>query len=132
MIDTVNRYKFRSASPKFIIQLADASKLQNILANWNLTLFRGCKICTTIHPEPDSHSAMVRGIPFDISEEQFAEDISPKYNISYYVYRLKTRDNTILRTVKIEFGLFDHLLGSAEIRNISNMCQHHSTCRAAL
>lgn len=108
MIDIVNRYKFSTAHPKFLIQLADEAKIDNILENWDPSLFGGCQIRKTIAPKQDSHTAMIRGVPLDISEEQISEDVRTKYNITS-VHRLRAHDNSVLRTVKIEFSSLNHL-----------------------
>ena len=98
MIDIVNRYKFHSATPKFIVQFADASVIPSIIDRWDSTLFGNSSVRRTI--KPCNNIGMIRGVPLDLSEDAIYNDIKDAYpNAS--LYRLKSNDNKPLRTVKI-------------------------------
>lgn len=102
MIDLVNRYKFNSSNPKFILQLADESAIPAIIENWDPSLFGGSKIRRTIPPKQHVHLGMLKGVPLNMADDHILSDIKINHDISS-VYRLRAIDGAHLRTVKVEF-----------------------------
>ena len=101
MFDMINRYKFNSSNPKYIIQLSNPDKLEHIVANWKPHLLGGSSIRRTLKPNP--YVGMLRGVPTSISDEQLSTELYEKFP-GASLYRLRSKEGTLLRTVKIEFS----------------------------
>lgn len=108
MIDKINRYKFSSASPKFIVQLAHESAVEKLIDSWDDSLFGGSGIRKTVKPVPDNRVGMIRGVPLSMNMDQLKNDLDSQLKISS-LYRLKTQDNIPLRIVKVEFEADEQL-----------------------
>lgn len=102
MIDIVNRYKFRTEHPKFIVQFADPSIIANIVDNWDTTIFTNSTVRKTIAPKDEHHIGMVRDVPTDIADEELTQMISSQFSTTD-VYRLRSEEGP-LRTVKVTFA----------------------------
>ena len=106
MIASIQRYKFRSANPKFIVQLANKEQLYRIVEEWKSELFGGSSARYTM--KPNLNIGMLKGVPVNISDDQLAADLSTHFDGAKH-YRLKSSNGTPLRTVKIEFADSNHL-----------------------
>ena len=100
-IDIINRYKSKSDDPKYIVQLADASLIDNIITMWESTLLGGTSVRKPI--KPNHNTAVLKGVPTDLSEDHLLTEIGKSYNNIASIYRLKSKDNKPLHTVKITF-----------------------------
>ena len=102
MIDLINRYKFNSNNPKYIVQLAKEDDIDKIVDSWDETLFGGSHARRTIEPQ-NLPTGMIRGVPIDLEDETLNNDIISQYN-NAKLYRLRAPDGSLLRTVKINFA----------------------------
>ena len=71
MIDFINRYKFSSADPKYIIQLTDPDIKNDIITNWKKEQLGGSTIRLPIKPNP--FVAMMKGVPTSLSDPEIKD-----------------------------------------------------------
>ena len=102
LIDYINRYGFRSAKPKFIVQLNSQSDAEKIIQQWKPNSFGGSLVRATIDPQDtDKHAAMIRGVPLNISHEDIDNALKQQYPGAHHL-RL-SKDDQPLRTIKVTF-----------------------------
>ena len=101
LIDIINRYKSKSEDPKYLVQLADPSLIDSILTNWKSTNLGGSTVRRPI--KPNNNTAVLKGVPTDLSETELLTEIGKSYENIASIYRLKSKDNKPLHTVKITF-----------------------------
>ena len=101
MIDKINRYRFQSDNPKYMIQLSSVEAVQKVVNNWNADSFGGSAARATIKPDNNISTGMMRGVPLDIAEDTIQQAVESVYTGASTV-RL-SKDNKKLRTVKITF-----------------------------
>jgi hypothetical protein len=121
IIDLINRCKFQGPSPKYIIQLADTDTAKKIIDQWDSSLFGGSSARATI--KPDAHVGVLKGVPIHLTDDVILADISKAHD-STKIYRLKTRNNEPLRTVKVTFnseGDLDKALNEGILLDSLNM-----------
>ena len=76
----------------------DASLIGNIITKWESTLLGGTSVRKPI--KPNHNTAVLKGVPTDLSEDQLLTEIGKSYNNIASIYRLKSKP---LHTVKITF-----------------------------
>ena len=67
MFYMINRHKYKFGNPKYIIQLSDPTKLNDIVANWKPHLLGGFSIHRTLKPR--THIGMLRRVATNIADE---------------------------------------------------------------
>lgn len=98
----VNRYKFHSSNPRFIVQLDSAEIAAKITRDWKTDSFGGSVIRMTIDPKDSlEHIGMVKGVPRDIPDSEIFDAIQNKYSGASFSRLFK--DQQPLRTLKITF-----------------------------
>ena len=129
MIDMINRHKFRTSDPKFIIQLAKSSNRDGLIKAWNESdkdLLGGSTARLPI--KPNNNIAMLRGVPTSIPDDELIEGIQKNYGDISSLYRLQTKAGNYLRTVKVTFKN-PHQLENA-LRDGITLHQHNLILRA--
>ena len=80
IIKKVNKYNFRSDSPKLMIELDSEVSATKLLSNWKKDTFGGSSARKTIDPcSLKMNSAMLKGVPLDTEEEALQLDINIHY-----------------------------------------------------
>lgn len=102
IIDLINRYKFHSVSPKFIVQFSSQCDVTKVVENWKTDSFEGSTARATIKPSSIDLIGMVKGVPLDIKDNTIQEVINSNYTGSIF-HRLY-KDGHPLRTVKVTFA----------------------------
>lgn len=121
MIDLVNRYKPNGPNPRLIIQLAKESVVENVLSQWDSSLFGGSTARKTI--KPNTFIGMIKGVPLDIPDD----DIKSSLEGTSDIYRMKMANGTLLHTVKVTFT-DKHYLDKA-LADGMLMEEHNILCR---
>lgn len=129
IIDLINRYKHNTTNPKYIVQFADPTVIPTILSGWDCHTLRGTTVRRTITPTPNSHIAMARGVPLDLSDDDLAAAADDMYP-GCSTYRLRSKTGTPLRTVKLEFTTREERDGA--IQNGLKIDIHHLLLRVEL
>ena len=123
IIDLINRYRFNSSNPRFIIQFDSIETATKIAQEWKSDSFGGSAVRTTINPNDISaHIGMVKGVPRDIPEKEIHDAICTKYSDATFI-RL-TKDQQPLRTLKVLFkskSELDHAVVNGLLVSSQNM-----------
>lgn len=101
IIDSIRRYKFNTANPRYIVQLGSASDVDILVEKWKTGTLGGSSIRGTIKPS-ESFVGMMRGVPLDIDTKSIQSSVDDSYRHTN-CFRLSKNDNP-LRTVKITFA----------------------------
>lgn len=121
LIDSITRYKFQSANPRFMIQLASPELVKQIVEEWKPESFDGSTARATIKPTTDDHVGMARHIPLDVTDEEILEAVTHSYPGATHERFYK--DGKPLRTIKIKFTT-DSQLSAALTKGILFESQH--------
>ena len=101
IIDMINRYKFSSDNPRFIIQLSSKNAASTVIDNWRSRTFGGSTVRGTIDPSSMNCVGMVKGVPLDVTDDTIREAINKKY--SACTFERLNKNSTPLRTIKLTF-----------------------------
>lgn len=101
IIDIIQKYKFRSANPRLMIQLGSVKDVTKLVSSWKPTSLGGTSVRATINPM-ENIVGMIRGVPLDLDISDLEKAAHSTFNDSV-CYRLN-RDNNPTRTVKITFA----------------------------
>jgi len=102
LIDFINRYKFNSANPRFIIQLNSTEDAAKVLKDWKPESFGGSSVRTTIDPkENTTFIGMVKGVPRDIDDSELEAALKEQY--PHATFNRLVKEGQPLRTLKLTF-----------------------------
>lgn len=102
IVDMINRYKFNSANPRYIVQLSSEEDVTTVISDWKPDSFGGSTARRTISPNAIDHVGMARGVPLDIEDSTIKEVIDTVYAGSTFERLLK--NGNPLHTVKVTFS----------------------------
>lgn len=102
IIELINRYKFGSDKPKFIIQLSSTQAVNDVISKWKTDSFGGSVVRNTIRPKDVSLQGMAKGLPLDISDDEIKTALAEHYPGSTPTRLVKNGKK--LRTVNIYFA----------------------------
>ena len=103
----INKYKFNSTDPKFIVQLSDPTIREHMTTNWNKETLGGSTARLPI--KPNKNIAMLKEVPTYVSDEELLKQIQDIFGEVSSIYRLQTAEKKYLRTVKVTFDNHNQL-----------------------
>ena len=127
IIELINKYGFKTSTPRIMIQFRSREIADNINSNWKSELFEGSTSRLSIDPEKHKeNSVILKGIPLDASDADVQEDVKAVDELAT-TERLH-KGGKKLRSFKVKFSESKYYQNA--IANGINLRTVHILCHA--